>query len=126
MTARLLETYDVLMVLAPLLEARPWESQSGGKLRRFVQGQWSLVGEAEARKMHRCEAQAWLAVYNLLVDGSVRSKYALTSFRRNQLLRLRGFLNEATVDQVPLAPARSPASPRPSPTPNHPPSTRCP
>jgi hypothetical protein len=119
-TARLLETYDVLMVLAPLLEARPWESQSGGKLRRFVQGQWGLVGEAEARKMHRCEAQAWLAVYNLLVDGSVRSKYALTSFRRNQLLRLRGFLNEATVDQVPLAPARSPASPRPSPTPNPP------
>ena len=86
--------------LAPLIEARPWQSESGGKLRRFVQGQWNLVGEAEARKMHRCEAQAWLAVYNLLVDGSVRSKYALTSFRRNQLLRLRGFLNEATVDQV--------------------------
>ena len=59
-------------------------------------------------------------MYNLLVDGSVRSKYALTSFRRNQLLRLRGFLNEATVDQVSLAPARSPASPRPSPTPNPP------
>ena len=102
MTARLLETYDVLMVLAPLIEARPWQSESGGKLRRFVQGQWNLVGEAEARKMHRCEAQAWLAVYNLLVDGSVRSKYALTSFRRNQLLRLRGFLNEATVDQIPV------------------------
>jgi hypothetical protein len=101
-TARLLETYDVLMVLAPLIEARPWQSENGGKLRRFVQGQWNLVGEAEARKMHRCEAQAWLAVYNLLVDASVRSKYALTSFRRNQLLRLRGFLNEATVDQIPV------------------------
>ena len=58
MTARLLETYDVLMVLAPLIEARPWQSESGGKLRRFVQGQWNIVGEAEARKMHRCEAQA--------------------------------------------------------------------
>ena len=75
MTARLLETYDVLMVLAPLIEARPWQSESGGKLRRFVQGQWTLVGEAEARKMHRAEAQAWLAVYNLLVDGEVRRKY---------------------------------------------------
>ena len=31
-TARLLETYDVLMVLAPLLEAKPWQSESGGKL----------------------------------------------------------------------------------------------
>ena len=39
-------------------------------------------------------------MYNLLVDGDVRRKYGLTSFRRNQLLRLRGFLNEATVDQV--------------------------
>ena len=55
-TARLLETYDVLMVLAPLLEAKPWQSESGGKLRRFVQGQWSPVGEAEARRMHKAEA----------------------------------------------------------------------
>ena len=36
------------------------------------------------------------------VDGEVRRKYDFNSFRKNNLTRLRKFLNEAVVDQIPL------------------------
>lgn len=58
-TARLLDTYDILMLLCPLLEIKPWQSDGeDGDIRRFVNGQWQRVPEAEQSKMHKCEAQA--------------------------------------------------------------------
>lgn len=73
MTARLLDTYDILMLLAPMLEAKPWEGVGeDGELRRFANGTWGRVGEAEKNKMSKCEAQCWLAVYNLVCDPAVR------------------------------------------------------
>ena len=102
-TTRLLDTYDVLMVLCPLLELKPWQlTAEDGTLRRYAQGAWANVPEGEARKMHRCEAQAWLTVYNLVGSAEVRRKYHFNSFRKSTLMRLRGFLHEGTVDQIPL------------------------
>ena len=60
--SRLLETYDVLMLLCPLLEAKPWEHRSAdGTLRRFVQGQWVVCSEADRRAMAKSEAQVRLS-----------------------------------------------------------------
>lgn len=58
-TARVLDTYDLLMVLCPLLEKKPWEHvhEETGDVRRFVQGNWQKVPAGEVRKMHKCEAQ---------------------------------------------------------------------
>merc|ERR1719230_337450 len=56
--ARLLDQYDVLMLLVPLLERKPWEQTSDdGTQRRFLSGHWTRTPEAELRKMHKCEAQ---------------------------------------------------------------------
>ena len=102
-TSRLLDTYDLLMILCPLLEKKPWESQGDdGELRRFLQGHWARVPTAEQRKMHKCEAQCWLAVYNLVVDPNVRRRYHFTSYRKNVVLRIRKYLNETCVDQIPV------------------------
>ena len=58
-TARLLDTYDVLMLLCPLLELKPWVVDCpDGSQRRFNQGEWVRVSADDARKMHKCEAQA--------------------------------------------------------------------
>ena len=101
-TARLLDQYDVLMLLAPLIERKPWERREGGEMHRFVQNQWVRVGEGEKRRMAKCEAQCWLAVYALLAEPELRRKYQFNAFRKNVLMKLRGELNERVVDQIPL------------------------
>ena len=102
-TARILDTYDFLMVLCPLLEVKPWEHEGAdGEQRRFLQGHWSRVGDADRRRMHKAEAQCWLAVYNLVLTPEVRRRYQLNTYRKNVLLRVRKFLHETTVDQIPI------------------------
>ena len=102
-TARILDTYDLLMVLCPLLEVKPWLHEAAdGEQRRFLQGHWARVPEAEARQMAKAEAQCWLAVYNLVLTPSVRRRYQFNSYRKNVLLRVRKFLHETTVDQIPI------------------------
>ena len=102
-TARILDTYDMLMVLCPLLEVKPWQTDGAdGEHRRFLQGHWSKVSEADARKLSKAEAQCWLAVYNLVLTPSVRRRYQFNSYRKNCLLRVRKFLHETTVDQIPI------------------------
>ena len=55
---RLLDTYDILMVLAPLLERKPWEhTAADGTLHRFEQGQWVPCGADARRSMAKSEAQ---------------------------------------------------------------------
>jgi len=102
-TARLLDTYDILMLLCPMLEQKPWESKGeDGEMRRFYQNHWQRVAECDERKMHKCEAQCWLAVYNLVQSPEVRRRYQFNTFRKNALLRVRKFLHEGTVDQIPI------------------------
>ena len=52
--------------------------------------------------MAKAEAQCWLAVYNLVITPSVRRRYQFNSFRKNAILRVRKFLHETTVDQIPI------------------------
>jgi len=102
-TARILDTYDILMLLGPLLELKPWQAQSAdGEMRRFANGTWARVSDSEKSKTSKCEIQGWLAVYNLVCDPAVRRRYQFNSFRKNALLRLRGLLHETLVDQVPV------------------------
>jgi len=103
-TARVLDTYDMLMVLCPLLEAKPWEVEdpNTGDVRRFQNGHWQKVPAGDVRKMHKCEVQCWLAVYNLMQDKEVRKRYQFNTFRKNTVLRVRKFLHETTVDQIPI------------------------
>lgn len=46
--------------------------------------------------------QVWLALNNLLVDPHCRAKYNLDDFRKEQLFRLRRFLNDLLLDQLPV------------------------
>ena len=41
-------------------------------------------------------------MFNLVCDPTVRRRYQFNSFRKNVLLRLRGFLHESVVDQIPV------------------------
>ncbi len=101
-SSRLLDTYDTPMVLCSLLERKPWEHVAAdGTMRRFGQSGWAVVAAADRRTVAKAEAQAWLALYALVTDADARRKYALTSHRREALLRLRAQLHEGVVDQLP-------------------------
>merc|ERR1712159_376274 len=47
------------------------------------------------------QVQLFLAVHNLVMDQDCRNRYYLTSSRKDNLLRLRRFLNDVVFDQVP-------------------------
>lgn len=52
--------------------------------------------------MPKVEAQIWLTIYNMFLSQDTNRKYEVTSFRKANLLRLRKYLNEVTLDQLPM------------------------
>lgn len=52
--------------------------------------------------MSKIEGQVWLAVYHLTCTQACREKYPLSEFRKSQVLRLRKYLNDIIIDQLPV------------------------
>lgn len=102
-TTRLLETHDVLMLLVPLMEKAPWvrKNKVNGRIEKFEEHKWQVVEKDDEGRLPKLHSQVWLTIYNLVMDAECRSRYELTSFRRENLLRLRRFINEVVVDQLP-------------------------
>lgn len=51
---------------------------------------------------HRDLLQVWLTLNNLVVDPHFRSKYKLDGFRKDTVCRIRRFLNDLLIDQLPV------------------------
>lgn len=102
-TTRLLETHDVLLLLVPLMEKAPWvrKNRINGRIQKFEEHEWQDVEADDEGRLPKLHSQLWLAIYNLVMDGECRSRYELTSFRRENLLRLRRYINEVVIDQLP-------------------------
>jgi len=101
-TVRLLDTQDFLMVLCPMIEKAPWVRKSiRGEVQKYEKQEWVLVDEEDMGKLPELQVQLFLAVHNLVMDQDCRNRYNLTSVRKDNLLRLRRFLNEVVFDQVP-------------------------
>lgn len=102
-TTRLLETHDVLMLLVPLMEKAPWvrKNKVNGRIEKFEDHQWQPVEADDEGRLPKLHTQVWLAIYNLVMDSECRGRYELSSVRRENLLRLRRYINEVVVDQLP-------------------------
>mmetsp|Transcript_32548 Transcript_32548/g.51979 ORF Transcript_32548/g.51979 Transcript_32548/m.51979 type:complete len:618 (-) Transcript_32548:103-1956(-) len=102
-TTRLLETHDVLMLLVPLMEKAPWvrKNKLNGRIEKFEDHEWQVVEADDEGRLPKLHTQVWLAIYNLVMDQECRSRYELSSIRRENLLRLRRYINEVVVDQLP-------------------------
>jgi len=102
-TTRLLETHDVLLLLVPLMEKAPWvrKNRRNGHIEKFEEHSWQRVEAEDEGRLPKLHTQVWLAIYNLAMDAECRSRYMMTSFRRENLLRLRRYINEVVVDQLP-------------------------
>lgn len=122
--SRLLDKHDVLLSLAALIENPPWthkalvpkaaadpgdsnRSSSTSeckevKWKKFVNQKWVFVEPSDLLALTSTEAQVWLAIYYLLCTKSAREHYEITQFRKDQLLRIRKYLNDLLLDQLPL------------------------
>eukprot|EP00753_Platysulcus_tardus_P018165 PLAT6753.1.p1 GENE.PLAT6753.1~~PLAT6753.1.p1 ORF type:complete len:504 (-),score=221.68 PLAT6753.1:411-1832(-) len=99
---RLVETHDVLMLLVPLVENPPWTRRSERGWEKFVDMKWQAVQPKDLLKLTKLEGQVWLSLFNLLCSAEVRRRYGFHSFRKDNVLRLRKYMNDVLLDQLPV------------------------
>lgn len=100
---QMMEQNDIPCILVPLLEAKPWlRKNRKGELEKFEDQRWVKVPAVDQNKLPKVEAQVWLTIYNLFLSQDVNRKYEVNTFRKANLLRLRKFLNEVVLDQLPM------------------------
>lgn len=98
-----MEANDIPCILVPLLEMKPWIRKNvKGDTEKFEDQKWQVVPEKEQNKITKIEAQIWLAIYSLFTSQEANRKYEITTFRKSNLLRLRKYLNENLLDQLPM------------------------
>lgn len=73
-----------------------------GEREVFENQKWTVVPKEDYSKLPKLEAQVWIAIYNLFMEPECRKKYELNEYRKSNLLRLRKYLNEIILDQIPV------------------------
>lgn len=101
---RMLDTHDVLLTILPLMENPPWTFRhpESGQWKKFVDAKWTDVALEDLMLLTKTEAQLWFILFHLCCSQVCREKYSFNTFRKTQLLRVRKYLNEVLVDQVPV------------------------
>lgn len=99
---RITDTHDLLILMIPLIENPPWTRRVERKWQKLVDYQWKDVAPIDLLKITKLEGQPWLGVYHLLAKEVFRERYHLNSFRKGQLLRIRKYINEVLLDQLPF------------------------
>ena len=101
--SRIIDTHDLLILIIPLIENPPWTRRLGnGKWQKMVDFKWQDVKPIDLLTITKLEGQPWLALYHMLAKEVFRQKYHLNSFRKGQLLRVRKYLNDVLLDQLPI------------------------
>ncbi|KAI2668585.1 Zinc finger MYND domain-containing protein 10 [Labeo rohita] len=96
--SRMLCTHNMPCVLVQLVENCPWNR---GTLEKYIEGRWRTVLPEDQLKLSKHDGQVWMALLNLLLKPDCQRKYDFNSFNKSQLLKLRGFLTEVVIDQLP-------------------------
>ncbi|EGD72471.1 hypothetical protein PTSG_11593 [Salpingoeca rosetta] len=101
-TTRILNTHDMPCALVELAVHPPWVREVDGRVEKLQENQkWEPIAPSERLQLSKYEAQVWLALYNLLMEPECRRKYQFNTYNKNQILRLRAFLNDVILDQIP-------------------------
>ncbi|NXG37025.1 ZMY10 protein, partial [Dromaius novaehollandiae] len=98
---RMLNSHNLPCLLVELVEHCPWSCRKAGKLKKFENGAWHVVPPEDQVKMTKLDGQVWLALYNLLLSPECQRKYHFDGFNKSQLLKLRVFLTDVLLDQLP-------------------------
>jgi hypothetical protein len=101
--SRISDTHDLLMLLIPLIENPPWTRRlPTGKWQKLIDQKWQDVAPIDLLKITKLEGQPWLALHHLLAKEIFRERYHLNTYRKGQVLRVRKYLNDVILDQLPF------------------------
>ena len=110
----MLEVHDFPLLMVPLIEEPPWTR------RRMVEkrgtstasssiweklddnNEWREVPSNDLLRLTKLEGQPWLALFYLTTSKVCRESYGLDEYRKLQLMRLRRYIHEALMDQLPV------------------------
>uniref|UniRef100_A0AAX7TC81 Zinc finger MYND domain-containing protein 10 n=1 Tax=Astatotilapia calliptera TaxID=8154 RepID=A0AAX7TC81_ASTCA len=99
--SRMLCTHNLPCVLVQLIDHCPWSRCREGNVQKHIDGKWQTIPVEDHLKMNKLDGQVWLSLYNLLLKEEFQRKYNFNSFNKSQLLKLRGFLTDVLIDQLP-------------------------
>ena len=100
---QMMENNDIPCVLVPLLEYKPWlRTNHKGENEKFEDGKWQVIAKHDEGKVTKVEVQIWLTIYNMFMSADSSRKYEITTFRKQNLMRLRKYMNEVLLDQLPM------------------------
>ncbi len=110
--SRIINTHDYLMLFIPLIDEPPWTRRRTKNMpttgevlvwEKFVNQEWKEIAPSELLQITQCEAQCWIAVFYLTCgNAKCHEQYGLNTYRKEQILRVRKFLNEYMTDQIPV------------------------
>ncbi|KAF3856193.1 hypothetical protein F7725_016916 [Dissostichus mawsoni] len=98
---RLLCTHNIPCVLVHLIGCCPWSRHQKGEVEKYINGRWQRIPGEDRLKMTKLDGQVWISLYNLLLKEDCQRKYDFNNYNKNQLLKLRGFMTEVLLDQLP-------------------------
>ncbi|XP_047439498.1 zinc finger MYND domain-containing protein 10 [Mugil cephalus] len=98
---RMLCTHNTPCVLVQLIDCCPWSCCKDGEVQKYMNGKWQKIPAEDHLKMTKLDGQVWLSLHNLLLKEDCQRKYDFNSFNKDQLLKLRGFLTDVLIDQLP-------------------------
>jgi hypothetical protein len=93
---------DVILSLSEVIDTQPWLIREGGKTHKFINGEFKELSHEDSLLLCSTEAHCWFAMHYLLCDANCRRKYTYTSHRKEGLARIRKYIHEILVDQVPM------------------------
>ncbi|KAL3816955.1 hypothetical protein ACHAXA_001783 [Cyclostephanos tholiformis] len=64
--------------------------------------EWREVRPTDLLKLTRLEGEPWLAIFHVIASGTCRESYRIDEYRRSRLMRLRGYMNETLIEQLPV------------------------
>jgi hypothetical protein len=124
---RLLEVHDFPLLMLPLIEEPPWtrrrltishnaksNSSNGGESSKDTHSkkmvweklddnnEWKEVLSTDLLRLTKLEGQPWLSIFHLTTSKVCRESYGLDEYRKAQLMRLRKYIHETLVDQLPV------------------------
>ncbi|XP_077972144.1 zinc finger MYND domain-containing protein 10-like [Styela clava] len=100
--SRVLEVHNIPCLLVELVENSPWTKNGSSGVMKFIDGKWTPVSGPDIMQLTKTEGQVWLAIYNLLMNRESALKYDFNSYNKTQILKLRGFMNDVLLDQLPI------------------------
>lgn len=101
-STHLLNTHDFPYLLVSVIERSPWtRAGEEGQLMKYEDGKWREIEQIDRLKVTKLEGQVWLTLYRLLLDEKCRTKYEFSSYRKQCLMKLQGYLIDPLLEQIP-------------------------